>query len=200
MNTSMMAVSALSAISAIAICFCVFAILRCSRAIDEAEAALDRSRACTDELKESLRVSTAQQQSAWAALAAEMEQTNGAECARAWFAERYADPGVFVDGAEALTLEAACQLVADAQAAERERWTQIVQQVLDANADAPPSVLLTPRQECAWNALRLFMAARSEGPNVGAKQPTEEADDRPRRDDGNARPERPGIGCRSGSA
>jgi hypothetical protein len=92
-----------------------------------------------------------------------------AECARAWFAERYADPAVFVDGAEALTLEAACQLVADAQAAERERWTQMVQQVLDANADAPPSVLLTPRQECAWDALRLFMAARSEGPNVGAK-------------------------------
>jgi hypothetical protein len=37
-------------------------------------------------------------------------------------------------------------------------------------------------------------------PNVRAKLPAEEADDRPRRDDGNARPERPGIGCRSGSA
>jgi hypothetical protein len=37
-------------------------------------------------------------------------------------------------------------------------------------------------------------------PNVRAKLPAEGADDRPRRDDGNARPERPGIGCRSGSA
>jgi hypothetical protein len=37
-------------------------------------------------------------------------------------------------------------------------------------------------------------------PNVRAKLPAEEADDRPRRDDGNASPERPGIGCRSGSA
>jgi hypothetical protein len=45
-----------------------------------------------------------------------------AEWVRAWFAERYADSGVFDDGAEALTLEAACQLVADVQAAERERW------------------------------------------------------------------------------
>jgi hypothetical protein len=42
--------------------------------------------------------------------------------------------------------------------------------------------------------------ARNDGPHVRAKLPAEEADDRPRRDDGNARPERPGIGCRSGSA
>ena len=44
-----------------------------------------------------------------------------AEWVRAWFAGRYEDLGVFDDGAEALTLEAACQLVSDARAAERER-------------------------------------------------------------------------------
>jgi hypothetical protein len=44
----------------------------------------------------------------------------------AWFARRYEDLGVFDDGPEALTLEAACQLVADAQAAERERCCRIV--------------------------------------------------------------------------
>jgi hypothetical protein len=40
---------------------------------------------------------------------------------RRWFWERYQAPDVFGDGAEALTLDAAMQLVADAQAAERER-------------------------------------------------------------------------------
>jgi hypothetical protein len=49
-----------------------------------------------------------------------------AEWVRAWFAERYADSGVFDDGPEALTLEAACQLVADAQAAERERFNALL--------------------------------------------------------------------------
>jgi hypothetical protein len=48
-----------------------------------------------------------------------------AEWVRAWFAERYADSGVFDEGAEALPLEAACQLVADAQAAERERCARL---------------------------------------------------------------------------
>jgi hypothetical protein len=51
-----------------------------------------------------------------------------AEWVRAWFAERYTDPGVFVDGAEALTLEAACQLVSDAQAAERERCAKLCEE------------------------------------------------------------------------
>jgi hypothetical protein len=44
------------------------------------------------------------------------------------------------------------------------------------------------------------LQAALSGPNVRAKLPAEEADARPRRDDGNASPERPGIGCRSGSA
>jgi hypothetical protein len=53
-----------------------------------------------------------------------------AEWVRAWFAKRYADSGVFDDGAEALTLEAACQLVADAQAAERERCSVLTDDML----------------------------------------------------------------------
>ncbi len=44
MNAAMMAVIALSTIAAIAICFYALAILRCSRAIDSAEAELDRLR------------------------------------------------------------------------------------------------------------------------------------------------------------
>jgi hypothetical protein len=69
----------------------------------------------------------------------------------------------------------------------------------------PTAALLRPLHECppeelelAWKAM--VAVARNKTPNVRAKLPAEEADDRPRRDDGNASPERPGIGCRSGSA
>ena len=40
---------------------------------------------------------------------------------RRWFEQRYQAGDVFHDGAEALTLDGAMQLVADAQAADRER-------------------------------------------------------------------------------
>jgi hypothetical protein len=84
-----------------------------------------------------------------------------AEWVRAWFAERYADSGVFDEGAEALTLEAACQLVADAQAAERQRW-------MDASA-AVSAGAEAAGQPGTQTVTQIRLLAL--GPNVRAKQP-----------------------------
>ena len=60
---------------------------------------------------------------------------------RRWFWERYQAPDVFGDGAEALTLDAAMQLVADAQAAERERWRSAAHCAVTAGYDDLPDAL-----------------------------------------------------------
>jgi hypothetical protein len=49
-----------------------------------------------------------------------------------WFENRFRAGDVFHDGSEALTLDGAMQLVADAQAAERERCARLVEQAIDA--------------------------------------------------------------------
>jgi hypothetical protein len=80
-----------------------------------------------------------------------------AEWVRAWFAKRYADSGVFGDGAEALTLEAACQLVADAQAAER----ACVRAAEVLKLTAPQQ----PAQGLSDSALIGMWGMRSDGPS-----------------------------------
>jgi hypothetical protein len=121
-----------------------------------------------------------------------------AEWVRAWFAKRYADSGVFDDGAEALTLEAACQLVADAQAAERERCALACEHFAAVawaqwQCDADP---IEQGRAVAAEAL----AAEIRGPNVRVKPPAEAGSVSLVRDDARCAADQAYAACRSGSA